>query len=123
MLAVEGMINTSRTVSSKVLLGLASTVISVNVLDIGYNFAGVVMGICNLCGNLSGVAAPYVAGLITNNNQTMGSWRTVFFIGAGQLVFCTFVYGIFAKGSSESWNSPKCESCTTKVIQVNETKQ
>lgn len=40
----------------------------VNHVDIASNHAGVLMGISNTIANLCGVGAPYVAGLIINNN-------------------------------------------------------
>ena len=87
------------------LLGISSMILAVNVQDIGHNYAGVLQGISNMCGNFAGIAAPYTAGWITNNNQTISSWRTVFFIGAGNLIFGALVFGIFGKGYSQKWNS------------------
>ena len=87
------------------LMGISANILGVNVQDIGHNYAGVLQGITNMCGNFAGIAAPYTAGWITNNNQTIASWRTVFFIGAGNLIFGALAFGIFGKGYSQKWNS------------------
>ena len=87
------------------LLGVSGNILGINVLDIGHNYAGVLQGISNMCGNFAGIAAPYTAGWITNNNQTISSWRVVFCIGAGNLICSAFVFGIFGKGYSQKWNS------------------
>jgi len=41
---------------------------SINHIDIASNHAGVLMGITNTFANMNGFAAPYVAGLIVNEN-------------------------------------------------------
>ena len=47
--------------------GLNGSSYIVNHLDIAPRFAGILMGISNSVGTLSGIIGPYVVGLLTNN--------------------------------------------------------
>lgn len=108
-----------------------------NHVDISPNWAGILMGITNTFANLTGFAAPYVAGLLINDDVSLNgslikvgknslcgimsvcicfffvfqpsiqNWQYVFFIAAGIYFFDVIIYVIFASGEEQSWNRPK----------------
>lgn len=43
----------------------------VSYVDCTPNYAGIIMGVVNTLANFAGIGAPYVAGLITNNNVSL----------------------------------------------------
>ena len=47
--------------------GILQSGYAINHLDIGARYAGVLMAITNTWGTVAGIAAPYVVGLLTNN--------------------------------------------------------
>lgn len=78
----------------------------VNALDLSPNYAGTLMGITNGIGALTGIAAPYLVGVLTPD-RTLTQWRMVFFISCGFLVLTNMVYVIWATGKTQPWNNPK----------------
>ncbi|KAL9958324.1 hypothetical protein ACROYT_G035326 [Oculina patagonica] len=79
---------------------------SVNHLDIAPRFAGILMGISNSVGTIPGIIAPYVVGLLTDNQPTRAEWQKVFYIAAGVYVIGWFVYLLFGSGREQPWNTP-----------------
>lgn len=77
----------------------------VNHVDLSPNYAGTLMGITNMIANTTGFITPYVAGVITNNNQTIESWRTVFLITATMYVIFNTVFVFLAKAEIQPWNT------------------
>lgn len=75
--------------------------------DLAPNLAGTLMGFTSTAANITGFIAPSVTGLITNDNQTLSAWRTVFLISAAMyLVVCTF-HLIFISADVQPWNFEK----------------
>ncbi|XP_033727747.1 sialin-like [Pecten maximus] len=91
------------------MLGFCGAGFWVNFMDIGFNFSGVTMGLINFSSNIAGVISPYFVGVLTNNNETMNQWRTVFYVSMGFYVAGTLVFLLFAKGTEEDWNKLPCE--------------
>lgn len=80
----------------------------VNHIDLSPNHAPVMMGITNGFANLCGIGAPYLAGVILNDNigSTVSRWRIIFYIAAGIYVIDNIVYVLFASGETQEWDSP-----------------
>lgn len=76
-----------------------------NHCDIARNHAAILMGITNTVANLCGFIAPWVAGLIINENPSLENWRLVFFIAAGVYFVEAVIYNIFASSTEQPWNS------------------
>ncbi|CAG7832457.1 unnamed protein product [Allacma fusca] len=82
----------------------------INHIDIAPNHAGTLMGFCNGISNLAGIAAPYVAGLITTDESSLASWRIVFFLASGIYFLDNLIYVIFVSGQEQPWNRPPEET-------------
>ncbi|EDO45514.1 predicted protein [Nematostella vectensis] len=80
---------------------------NVNHLDIAPRYAGILMGITNSFGTVPGIAAPYVAGWITNKKPDRAHWQIVFFISAGLYVIGAISFVTLSKGSERRWNIPE----------------
>ncbi|CAG7834709.1 unnamed protein product [Allacma fusca] len=77
----------------------------VNYVDVAPNHAGVILAAWNTLASLSGVAAPFVAGVIINDDPSITNWRIVFLLSAGVYIFAVVFYLIFASGEEEPWNN------------------
>eukprot|EP00095_Tigriopus_kingsejongensis_P002481 maker-scaffold988_size73003-snap-gene-0.16 protein:Tk02481 transcript:maker-scaffold988_size73003-snap-gene-0.16-mRNA-1 annotation:"hypothetical protein TcasGA2_TC006625" len=77
-----------------------------NMLDMAPNFAGTIMGITNTISNFMGFIAPQLTGLIINHNETLSSWRLVFFLAAGVNILGDLIYVIFGSANEQPWNQP-----------------
>ncbi|XP_060064488.1 sialin-like [Ylistrum balloti] len=86
------------------MLGFCGSGFWVNFLDIGFNFSGITMGLINFSSNVAGVISPYFVGLLTNNNETMQQWRTIFYVSMAFYVAGTVVFLLFGKGTESDWN-------------------
>ncbi|XP_033727748.1 sialin-like [Pecten maximus] len=84
--------------------GFTAVGVTVNILDIGYNHSGILMGLSNFFSNLPGVFSPSFVGLLTNNNETMSRWQTIFYVSMGAYIAAAIVYLVFGKGVEEPWN-------------------
>lgn len=80
--------------------------LTVNILDIGFNYSGILMGLANFGNNIPGVISPYFVGLMTNNNDTMSQWTTIFYVSMGANIAGLMIFLLFAKGEEEPWNRP-----------------
>ncbi|XP_071512398.1 sialin-like isoform X2 [Panulirus ornatus] len=75
--------------------------------DLAPNFAGTLLGFTNTLGSFAGIIAPIITGRITDGNQTLSAWRTIFLITvAFYFVTCTF-YIVFISERTQHWNEPK----------------
>lgn len=90
-------------------LGAQYTGNSINLLLLAPNFSGTMLGISNTFANGAGILAPYAVGLLTNNNQTITAWNTVFYISAGIGVVTYIAYLILCQGEVQPWNDPQIE--------------
>lgn len=88
-------------------LGAQYTGNSINLLLLAPNFSGTMLGISNTFANGAGILSPYAVGLLTNNNQTITAWNTVFYISAGIGVVTYIIYLILCQGEVQPWNDPE----------------
>ncbi|XP_045621708.2 sialin isoform X1 [Procambarus clarkii] len=80
----------------------------VNHVDIAPNFAGTLFGITNAAATIPGWLAPMTVGALTNNQQTFGQWRKVFYIAASLFIADALIFVLFASGKEQKWNKVAC---------------
>ncbi|XP_050540926.1 sialin-like isoform X2 [Daktulosphaira vitifoliae] len=85
------------------LMGFCYPSIRVNALDLSPNYSATIMALVNGIGCLSGMATPYIAGILTPN-KTILEWRLVFWIMMGVMVSSTLVYSVFGSGELQPWD-------------------
>ncbi|KAL7303619.1 hypothetical protein TKK_0003766 [Trichogramma kaykai] len=80
----------------------------INHIDLSPNFAGTMMSLSNGFGNLTGLFAPIICGIITNNDEhNPAKWHLVFYITAAIYFVANLIFMIFGKASIQPWNEPK----------------
>ncbi|XP_035707132.1 putative inorganic phosphate cotransporter [Folsomia candida] len=77
----------------------------VNLIDIAPNFAGILMGITNSAGTIPGFLAPWVAGIIIDNDPSLNHWRLVFMITAGISFTGNLLFLLLSSGEEQPWNN------------------
>lgn len=75
-----------------------------NHIALSPRFAGTMYGITNAAGNTCGFIAPYIIGRIILGNETVDSWRLVFYLAAFLNIMGNFVYLLFASAEEQSWS-------------------
>ncbi|CAG0913241.1 unnamed protein product [Notodromas monacha] len=85
-------------------IGMKHSGYGVNHIDISPNFAGILIGFTNFAATIPGFVAPYVTGIITEDDETIENWATVFLICAAVFILSALFYGIFASGEEQEWN-------------------
>lgn len=88
------------------LMGFFYPSVVVNPNDLSPNYSGTIMAMANVFTSLSGVATPYVAGVLTTN-QTLLEWRNVFWITFVVSTVTALIYGIWGDAEVQHWNDPK----------------
>jgi hypothetical protein len=82
------------------MLGLSAGGVVVNHMDIGPEWAGVLMGVANCFGTLPGILAPLTTSAILGNNvASEAAWANVFYLAAAIVGSGALVFGLF--GSAE----------------------
>ncbi|KAG7163343.1 inorganic phosphate cotransporter-like 1 [Homarus americanus] len=74
--------------------------------DLSPNLAGTLMGITNTVATLPGFISPSVTGALTDGNQTLSAWRTVFIIASVIYFICNTFYLVFISADVQPWNDP-----------------
>lgn len=87
-------------------------------------YAGILLGIGNMVGNISGIVSPTITGYIVQNKvkrkkgqlvdtflighllQLIEEWRIVFFIAAGIYLISCAVYFFLCSGELQFWAKP-----------------
>ena len=69
-----------------------------NHTDIASNYAGLLMGITNMCATIPGFAVPALVGGLTHGVPGLAPWHTVFYITAGLLFLEFLIFTLFASG-------------------------
>ncbi|XP_026823302.1 sialin-like isoform X1 [Rhopalosiphum maidis] len=85
------------------LMGFCYPSIRINSLDLSPNYSPTIMALVNGIGCLSGMATPYVAGILTPN-RTVLEWRLVFWIMMIVMTASSVVYGLFGSGELQPWD-------------------
>lgn len=78
----------------------------INYTELSTRFAGILIGVGNTVGNIPGILAPAVAGLLTSGDkgQAVENWRIVFLIAAGLYVAISVIFGIFGLARRQPWD-------------------
>ncbi|XP_045617908.2 sialin isoform X1 [Procambarus clarkii] len=77
--------------------------------DIAPNLASTLVGFNNTIAAITGFLSPVIAGAITNNNQTVSGWNTVFIVAGALSIFTTTISMIFMSAEVQPWNTPPPE--------------
>ncbi|XP_014210348.1 sialin isoform X2 [Copidosoma floridanum] len=78
--------------------------------DLSPNYAGFLYGIMNTIGTIPGIFIPPMVEEITGKQgNTIESWQTVFWIGAGICIFSSVIYMVGGSAKVQSWNDPRQE--------------
>ena len=77
----------------------------INHMELSPNYAGTLMGIANMVGNVTGFVAPYVSGDWVNHNQTLAAWMNVFIISSGAYIAGNSVFVLFGSTEVQQWNT------------------
>ncbi|KAG0727238.1 Sialin [Chionoecetes opilio] len=77
--------------------------------DLSPTFCGTLMGFVSIFSSLSGMAGPLVTGLIINENQTLGAWRSVFITSAIVSIVCSTTYILFTPVQRQHWDTAASE--------------
>ncbi|KAJ8681208.1 hypothetical protein QAD02_016995 [Eretmocerus hayati] len=86
------------------MLGCGIPSLKVNSLDLSPNYAGSVQAISNGAAACTGIITPMIVGFLTEGGQTIGQWRTVFWIIFAILITTNIFYLIFGSGEVQEWN-------------------
>lgn len=74
-----------------------------NHIDIAPRFAGTLLGISNSIATIPGIAAPYVVGVLTQNQQTLHQWYIVFYIAAAIYILVALLFVLLGSGEEQFW--------------------
>ena len=97
------------------LLCMNNSGFNVNHLDLSPRFSGVLMGLTNFFGTISGCVTPLVTGYFTNNEPTRAQYRKVFLLAAGMSVVCGTFFNIFVSGEIQEWNDVQQDDHSTST--------
>ncbi|XP_069705470.1 sialin-like isoform X2 [Periplaneta americana] len=89
--------------------GMSGTVSSgalASFIDMSPNFAGIILGISNMIGGVSGFLSAYLVGILTYQNQTVGQWKLVFIISTISLLVPGILHLFFSSSKLQDWNTP-----------------
>lgn len=73
-------------------------------VDLAPRYAGMLMGLTNTFATIPGFAAPAVTGAITEENETLDAWRTVFLIAAALSAVTATIYLFTITADVQPWN-------------------
>ncbi|XP_011637170.1 sialin [Pogonomyrmex barbatus] len=77
-----------------------------NIVDIAPNFAGPVLAFAQTIHMTASFLSPIAAGLLTQESQSLDSWRRVFAVTAGVSCSTYIAYQIFGTADIQAWNYP-----------------
>ncbi|KAL4123374.1 hypothetical protein QTP88_015570 [Uroleucon formosanum] len=85
------------------LMGFCYPSIRVNSLDLSPNYSSTIMALVNDIGCISGMATPYIVGILTPN-KTVLEWRLVFWIMMIVMTSTSVLFGLFGSGNLQPWD-------------------
>lgn len=97
----------------------AGHLIAIN--DISGPYSGIVFGISNTIGNLSGIIVPFIVAEITSNSHTQVEWRQIFSITVGVGLFGSILWTFFSDSNLQKWamnTSNKKEGISNPVLET-----
>ncbi|VVC25038.1 Major facilitator superfamily,Major facilitator superfamily domain [Cinara cedri] len=95
---------------SMALWGFCVSSICINPLDLSPNYASTLIALANSIGCLSGMASPYITGLLVPN-RTLLEWRLVFWTMLIIMTSTSVIYVLFGSGEVQTWNDPAENDC------------
>ncbi|XP_069937020.1 putative inorganic phosphate cotransporter [Cherax quadricarinatus] len=72
--------------------------------DLSPNLASSLLGLSNTVATIPGFVSPVVTGSITDGNETLSAWRTVFLISVGTYLVSNIFYLVFISTDIQPWN-------------------
>ncbi|GLH13609.1 Uncharacterized protein GBIM_18143 [Gryllus bimaculatus] len=87
--------------------GAVSTGPLASLVDIGPNFASIILGISNMITVVPGFISPIIVGYLTFQNQTTTQWQMVFIISALMMIVPGILYLLLASSEVQPWNFPE----------------
>ncbi|KAF2367680.1 Major facilitator superfamily [Trinorchestia longiramus] len=73
-------------------------------VDLAPCYAGILMGLSNTFATLPGFISPALTGVITNDNQTLRAWETVFLMSAVVCTVAGIIYIFTISADVQPWN-------------------
>ncbi|XP_059057794.1 sialin [Achroia grisella] len=92
-----------------------------NHIDIAPNFAGTLMALTNTIATIPGIVVPIFVGALTQKNQTISSWRTIFYVTIALYIIEIVVYTLWGSGEEQPWNKVQERSDSTETKPLNTT--
>uniref|UniRef100_A0A6P7GY55 Sialin n=1 Tax=Diabrotica virgifera virgifera TaxID=50390 RepID=A0A6P7GY55_DIAVI len=87
-----------------------------NHIDIAPNFAGTLMALTNTVATIPGIIVPVFVGKLTEHDESIKSWRIIFWTTVGLYIVEILVYMIFGSGEEQSWNKVEDEANETQPL-------
>ncbi|XP_060862600.1 sialin-like [Metopolophium dirhodum] len=88
------------------LMGFCYPSLRINSLDLSPNYSPTLMGLVNGIGCLSGMATPYIVGILTPN-RTVLEWRLVFWIMVIIMMSTSLIFLFLGSGEVQPWDDIK----------------
>ncbi|GAB6019084.1 hypothetical protein CHUAL_000708 [Chamberlinius hualienensis] len=76
-----------------------------NEMDLSLEISGTLKGLTSFCSNLSGIIAPYVAGVLVQHNESVYEWNRVFYLAA--CILCIGALTFLLLGTAQNLNLTK----------------
>ncbi|XP_050311357.1 sialin [Anthonomus grandis grandis] len=77
-----------------------------NHIDISPNFAGTLVAVTNTVATIPGIAVPFVVSALTEHDESLASWRILFWITVTLYAIEFIVFVIWGSGEEQPWNNP-----------------
>ncbi|XP_054710980.1 vesicular glutamate transporter 3-like [Uloborus diversus] len=77
--------------------------------DMSPTFAGSLMGVSSTISSTSGFILPITAGLLTNDEQSVGQWNKFFIISISVAMISGICFAVFGSGELQPWNPTNVE--------------
>lgn len=94
--------------------GVAAPSVFVVQIDMAPDFAGTLMGLTSFWGSVAGIIAPYVVGVLTENQPTLDRWNIAFYIIVGVYIITTVIFVIFGSAELQPWAVKETQLLSSK---------
>lgn len=84
-------------------LGVREVGFMVTHIDMSPDFAGTLLGVTNTVGNLPGFLMPYVAGVLTSEENSIRTWSYFYYIAAAVGIVCAAAFLFFGTAELQPW--------------------
>lgn len=75
-----------------------------NHIDIAPNYAGTLVAVTNTVATIPGITVPMFVSALTKEDDSIHSWRIIFWVTVGLYLIEFIVYTIFGSGEEQKWN-------------------